>query len=108
MDAERQRWRPAIAMQVARQLGLLLMDEPLAGLDWKTKQSLVPALRNLANQKTSTGDGEGCGVLIVTHEIDELRDGVDSWWQLDGGSVKRVLPTSPSSSSSTSSSSYDL
>ena len=84
--------RLAIAVQVARQPGLLLMDEPLAGLDWKTKESLVPALRNLADRNTAT-DGDGCGVLIVSHETDELRDVVDSWWELRDGRVTRVHPS---------------
>ena len=68
------------------------MDEPLAGLDWKTKESLVPALRNLADRNTAT-DGDGCGVLIVSHETDELRDVVDSWWELRDGRVTRVHPS---------------
>ena len=83
--------RLAIAVQVARQPGLMLMDEPLAGLDWKTKASLVPALRNFADRSTAA-DGEACGVLIVSHETDELRDVVDSWWELRDGCVTRIHP----------------
>ena len=61
---------------------MLLMDEPLAGLDWRAKASLVPALRDLA--AAGGQDGDGCAVLIVSHEIDELRGVVDRWWTLDG------------------------
>jgi len=56
------------------------MDEPLAGLDWRARASLVPALRDLAS---GANGGDGCAVLIVSHDIDELRGVVDRWWTLD-------------------------
>ena len=72
--------RVAIAIQVARRPDVLLMDEPLAGLDWRARASLVPALRDLAS---GANGGDGCAVLIVSHDIDELRGVVDRWWTLD-------------------------
>lgn len=79
--------------------GILLMDEPLAGLDWQAKKSILSLIKQLTNKHTqgkndNVGvmtnsitnqiDGSGsCGVLIVSHEIDELRSIVDKWWILD-------------------------
>ena len=87
---------------------LLLMDEPLAGLDWQAKQSIITLIRNLttnsnnnSNNNTNNNDNNnynssinspGCSILIVSHEIEELKSIVDKWWEVNpsDGSINRM------------------
>lgn len=42
-----QQRRLALAIQLVRQPALLLLDEPLAGLDWRARKEVVTILRKL-------------------------------------------------------------
>jgi ABC-type nitrate/sulfonate/bicarbonate transport system ATPase subunit len=58
------RRRVAIAMVMANEPRLLLMDEPFVGLDFWRRAALHEVLLRLH-------ESSGCSVLFITHEIDE-------------------------------------
>uniref|UniRef100_A0A1D2A0S0 ABC transporter domain-containing protein n=1 Tax=Auxenochlorella protothecoides TaxID=3075 RepID=A0A1D2A0S0_AUXPR len=69
--------RVALAVQLIQQPRLLLLDEPLAGLDWMARRDLLTLLQKLKGQ---------CTMLVVSHEIAELTPLADAVWRLaDGG-----------------------
>jgi len=71
--------RLALATQLVRGPGVLLMDEPLAGLDWVARAELVRLLRSLKGS---------CTLLVVSHDICELAPLVDRAWEmLPGGEL---------------------
>jgi iron complex transport system ATP-binding protein len=61
--------------------GLLLLDEPTAGLDMGTRASCIGVLERLLNRRNHPT------VVIVTHHLDELPRCVDQVVLLKGGSV---------------------
>jgi energy-coupling factor transporter ATP-binding protein EcfA2 len=66
-----ERRKVALASVIALKPGYLILDEPLAGLDWTGRASLVAAIANLKE--------EGLTTLVLTHETDitgELGDRV--------------------------------
>ncbi|GHP05026.1 hypothetical protein PPROV_000377800 [Pycnococcus provasolii] len=80
-----QQRRVAIAAQLARQPHALLLDEPFAGLDWRSRQGLLPLLRAAARDTNRA-------VLIVSHDNEELRAVADAEWRMDvGGTCERIL-----------------
>ena len=69
--SEGQRLALALAIVLAGQPPLVLLDEPTRGLDYGAKTRLVASLRSLA--------AEGHGVLVATHDVElvaELADRV--------------------------------
>ncbi|WVZ69704.1 hypothetical protein U9M48_018449 [Paspalum notatum var. saurae] len=64
---------------------LLLLDEPLAGLDWKARADVVNLLKDLKKHHT---------ILVVSHDLRELYPLVDHSWRMEmGGSLKEeALP----------------
>jgi len=69
--SEGQRLALALAIVLAGQPPLVLLDEPTRGLDYGAKTRLVASLRSLA--------GDGHGVLVATHDVElvaELADRV--------------------------------
>jgi ABC-type Mn2+/Zn2+ transport system ATPase subunit len=60
-----QRQRVLIARALVQDAGLLLLDEPFAGLDGPSAERLEALLVQLA--------GEGRGVLIATHDVEQAR-----------------------------------
>ena len=59
-----QRKRTFIARGLAQEARILLLDEPFAGIDKRTEQSLTALLRELA--------ADGCTVLVSTHDLATL------------------------------------
>lgn len=59
-----QQRRVGLAAQLARRVGVLVLDEPLAGLDPTGRASLSAALSSLPATTT---------VIIVTHDVEESR-----------------------------------
>lgn len=55
--------RVALAVQLVRRPSLLLLDEPLAGLDWRTRAELISVLRALKSE---------CTMVVVSHDLREL------------------------------------
>mmetsp|Transcript_10062 Transcript_10062/g.21517 ORF Transcript_10062/g.21517 Transcript_10062/m.21517 type:complete len:350 (+) Transcript_10062:349-1398(+) len=77
-----QQRRLALAIQLIRQPAVLLLDEPLAGLDWQSRAEVVALLRQLKQQ---------CSLLVVSHDLRELSSLVDSAWEMKlGGAMVPV------------------
>eukprot|EP00892_Ulva_mutabilis_P006265 jgi/Ulvmu1/400/UM001_0407.1 len=72
--------RLALAVQLVRQPSVLLLDEPLAGLDWRARKDLVAVLKELK---------QTCSLLLVSHDLRELAPVVDCAWEmLPGGKLE--------------------
>jgi molybdate transport system ATP-binding protein len=80
-----ERQRVAIGRALLAQPQLLLMDEPLAGLDAALKAEILPYLARL---KASLD----LPVLYVTHSLDELLQLADSVVLLEAGTARAVGP----------------
>ncbi|OAY37258.1 hypothetical protein MANES_11G086800v8 [Manihot esculenta] len=62
---------------------LLILDEPLAGLDWKARADVINLLKQLKKELT---------VLVVSHDLKELAALVDHSWRMEmGGFLKEEL-----------------
>ena len=70
--------RVALAVQLVRRPELLVLDEPLAGLDWRTRGEIVRLLAALKAE---------CTVLVVSHDLKELAPLADRSWRMRGGGV---------------------
>lgn len=55
---------------------LLLLDEPLAGLDWKARADVAKILASLKQEIT---------LIVVSHDLKELTPVVDKAWRMDPG-----------------------
>lgn len=80
-----ERQRVAIARALAVGPRLLLMDEPLAALDLKRKQEILPYLERLH-------EALEIPVLYVTHSADEVARLADHLVALEGGRVRANGP----------------
>jgi len=77
-----QQRKVALAIQLARRPALLLLDEPLAGLDWRARQEVVALLRLVKRE---------CTVLVVSHDLREVAPLVDVAWRMrPGGRLEGV------------------
>ncbi|KAK9867515.1 hypothetical protein WJX84_003557 [Apatococcus fuscideae] len=76
--------RVALAAQLARQPSLLLLDEPLAGVDWPTRASLASLLGELKKD---------CTLLVISHDLQELSPLADKMWRMHPGG--QLLPSTP-------------
>jgi energy-coupling factor transporter ATP-binding protein EcfA2 len=73
--------RVALAVQLARAPPVLLLDEPLAGLDWEGRRELLPMLAAAARAGL---------VLAATHDVAPLMPLVSAGvWRMDGGRLRR-------------------
>ncbi|XP_052135135.1 ABC transporter I family member 11, chloroplastic [Oryza glaberrima] len=70
--------RLALAIQLVQTPDLLLLDEPLAGLDWKARADVVNLLKDLKKDHT---------ILAVSHDLRELYPLVDRSWRMEMGGV---------------------
>lgn len=68
--------RLALAVQLVRKPDLLLLDEPLAGLDWRARADVVKILASLKQEIT---------LIVVSHDLKELAPLVDKAWRMDFG-----------------------
>lgn len=68
-----------IARALMNRPGLLIMDEPTAGLDAPSRRALVNDMRNLATE-------EGVAILWATHLVDEV-EGADRVILLKNGQI---------------------
>ena len=59
---------------------MLLMDEPLAGLDGQRKEEVLPYLDALTRHA-------GCPILYVTHSVEEARRLGDRVVKIEAGRV---------------------
>ncbi|XP_073287673.1 ABC transporter I family member 11, chloroplastic [Primulina huaijiensis] len=72
--------RLALAIQLVQTPKLLVLDEPLAGLDWKARADVVKLLKDLKKELT---------FLVVSHDLEELASLVDHSWRMEIGGVLR-------------------
>ncbi|KAL9162858.1 hypothetical protein ABFS82_06G004800 [Erythranthe guttata] len=70
--------RLALAIQLVQTPDLLVLDEPLAGLDWKARADVVKLLKDLKKELT---------LLVVSHDLKELASLVDQSWRMEMGGV---------------------
>ncbi|KAL0450813.1 UNVERIFIED_CONTAM: ABC transporter I family member 11, chloroplastic [Sesamum latifolium] len=77
--------RLALAIQLVQMPDLLILDEPLAGLDWKARADVVKLLKDLKKKLT---------LLVVSHDLKELASLVDQSWrmEMDGVLKRERLP----------------
>ncbi|MCS7291587.1 MAG: ABC transporter ATP-binding protein [Gloeomargarita sp. SKYBB_i_bin120] len=73
-----QQRRLALAVQLIRQPYLLLLDEPLAGLDWSMRRQVLQLLQELKQQWS---------LLVVSHDTRELSAMADQVWRLERGTL---------------------
>jgi len=71
-----QQRRLALAIQLVWQPSLLLLDEPLAGLDWKARAEVVQLLSAIKKE---------CTLLVVSHDLREIEPLVDVAWRMEMG-----------------------
>jgi biotin transport system ATP-binding protein len=77
--------RVAIAGALAMEPAYLVLDEPLVGLDWPSRRSVLDQLDRLHD--------EGTGLVVVSHDLRDLHERADRIVGLDGGRV--VLDDDP-------------
>lgn len=77
--------RVAIARAIAVSPSILLMDEPLAALDIKRKQEILPYLQQLRDELDIP-------VLYVSHHPDEVAQLADNLVIMENGSVVTIGP----------------
>ncbi|KAL6533497.1 ABC transporter I member 11, chloroplastic [Orobanche minor] len=70
--------RLALAIQLVQAPDLLILDEPLAGLDWKARADVVKLLKDLKKELT---------LLVVSHDLKELASLTDQSWRMETGGV---------------------
>jgi energy-coupling factor transport system ATP-binding protein len=74
-----QQRRLALAVQLLRDPGVLLLDEPTAGLDWTVRDEVLQLLANLARDRA---------LLVVTHEPELFAGLARSGWWLEQGRLQ--------------------
>ena len=77
--SEGEKRRVAIASILAMKPGIVVLDEPSAGLDGRSKQILADILAKLTE--------EGLTTICVTHDMDFARAVADRWIMLDQGRI---------------------
>lgn len=75
--------RLALAIQLVQVPDLLILDEPLAGLDWKARADVAKLLKHLKKELT---------LLVVSHDLKELVPLVDRSWRMEVGGVLKEEP----------------
>ena len=74
--------RVAIARTLLNGPQLLLMDEPLASLDWQSKATILPCLRDIHQSF-------GIPVIVVSHAREEVARLADNLLMLDKGQLHK-------------------
>ena len=77
-----QQQRVAIARAIAKDVDLILCDEPTGDLDQETSQGIIEAFIDLAHKKNKC-------VIVVTH-AKELASLLDVQLQIHQGKLKKV------------------
>ncbi|KAL2907018.1 ABC transporter I family member 11 chloroplastic [Bienertia sinuspersici] len=77
--------RLALAIQLIQVPDLLILDEPLAGLDWKARADVAKLLKHLKEELT---------LLVVSHDLKELAPLVDRSWRMEAGGILKEEPLS--------------
>lgn len=80
-----ERQRVLLARTLLPEPGLLLLDEPTAGLDLAGREELLHGLALLA-------EPHGPAIVLVTHHVEEIPDGFDRVLMVSDGSVTASGP----------------
>lgn len=80
-----QKRRVAIAGVLAMKPDLLILDEPTAGLDPKGRQDILDKIAQLRQER-------GCGIILVSHSMEDVADYVDRVWVIDDGKLEMDAP----------------
>ncbi len=75
-----QRQRAFIARALAQQTPYIILDEPTAFLDFRSRAEVMELLQSLAHD-------DGKSVLLSTHELDLAERFADCFWIVDDGKV---------------------
>ena len=75
-----QQRRVALAGILARRPSVLVLDEPLAGLDQGTREGLIDVLARLRHEN-------GLTVVVISHDLDGLDRICDRVVNLQGGRI---------------------
>jgi iron complex transport system ATP-binding protein len=97
-----ERQRVLLARTLMTDPGLLLLDEPTAGLDLGGREELVAALTALARDPVAPP------VVLVTHHVEEIPPGFTHALLLRAGQVHAAGPLVPTLTEATLSSCFDL
>jgi iron complex transport system ATP-binding protein len=81
-----ERQRVLLARTLMPEPGLLLLDEPTAGLDLAGREDLVAGLSELASDPSTPA------TVLVTHHVEEIPDGFDHLLLLAGGRIVAAGP----------------
>lgn len=76
-----QRQRAFIARAFAQQTPIIILDEPTAFLDFRSRAEVMELLQNLAHN-------DGKSVLLSTHELDLAKRFGDCFWVMEEGKVE--------------------
>lgn len=79
-----QRQRALIAKALAQQCPVMILDEPTAFLDYKSRIELMKMLKGLAL--------EGKSILVTTHDVDLARQFADWMWVVENGRIIQGTP----------------
>lgn len=79
-----ERRKVALASAIAVRPAYLILDEPLAGLDWTGRRNLVEVILRLKE--------EGMAAVILTHETDLIGEIGDTALSMAGGGISEPLP----------------
>ncbi|MCQ2253690.1 MAG: AAA family ATPase, partial [Bacteroidales bacterium] len=74
-----QRQRALIAKAIAQQTPIMILDEPTAFLDYKSRIELMRLLRDLAHS--------GKSILITTHDLYLVKKYADWIWAIEDGKI---------------------
>ncbi len=80
-----ERQRVAIARALATQPRLLLLDEPMASLDYARRHEIIPWLQRLRDELSTP-------MLYVTHSVDEVAHLADHLVVLERGRIRSAGP----------------
>jgi len=97
-----ERQRVVLARALMPRPGLLLLDEPAAGLDLPARETLVSRLARLA------GDPTAPPIVLVTHHVEEIPPGVTHALLLRGGRVIAGGPIAETMTAGTLSDTFGL
>jgi iron complex transport system ATP-binding protein len=81
-----ERQRVLLARTLMTEPGLLLLDEPTAGLDLRGREELVATLGSLADDPGTPA------TILVTHHVEEIPDGFTHALLLTSGRVQAIGP----------------
>lgn len=84
-----QRQRAFIARALAQQTRIIILDEPTAFLDFRSRAEVMELLQNLAHN-------DGKSVLLSTHELDLAKRFGDCFWLMEEGAIINVQPSAQS------------